>query len=204
MHFSQKVVGRQPFTKITTIDNEFQNGEMNLERNIGDVVIRTHIGDITQLAVDAIVNAANSDLWMGSGVAGAIKSKGGEDIENEAMALGPIRPGEAVMTTGGKLPAHYVIHCASMPPGGKATYWKVTSSVQNALAIASDHNLKSIAFPAIGAGVGGLSEQESARAIVTGILHYSRNPKSVKEITLVGLSKYTCDCFSHAFDEIQE
>jgi O-acetyl-ADP-ribose deacetylase (regulator of RNase III) len=175
-----------------------------MERNLGDVVIKIHIGDITELVVDAIVNAANSDLWMGSGVAGAIKSKGGEEIEREAISLGPIRPGEAVMTTGGKLPSQYVIHCAGMPPGGKATFWKVTSSVQNALNIASNHNLSSVAFPAIGAGVGGLSEQESAKAIVTGIIHYSRVPRSVKEITLVGLNKYTCDCFCQAFDDAQE
>jgi len=189
---------------MITIDNEFQKGDRNLERKISDVVIKTYIGDITELAVDAIANAANSDLWMGSGVAGAIKSKGGEEIELEAMSLGPIRPGEAVMTTAGKLPAHYVIHCAGMPPGGKATYWKVASSVQSALSIASDHNLKSIAFPAIGAGVGGLSEQESAKAIAVGIMHYSREPRSVKEITLVGLNKYTCDCFFQAFDDVQE
>ncbi|MFW9959547.1 MAG: macro domain-containing protein [Candidatus Thorarchaeota archaeon] len=175
-----------------------------MERTISDVIIRTYIGDITELAVDAIANAANSDLWMGSGVAGAIKSKGGEEIEREAMSLGPIRPGDAVMTTAGRLPAHYVIHCAGMPPGGKATFWKVASSVQNALNIASDHNLKSIAFPAIGAGVGGLSEQESAKAIATGIIQYSREPRSVKEITLVGLNKYTCDCFYRAFDNLQE
>ncbi len=187
-----------------TIDNEFQKGERNLERNISDVVIKTYIGDITELAVDVIVNAANSDLWMGSGVAGAIKSKGGEEIEREAMSLGPIRPGEAVMTTAGKLSAHYVIHCAGMPPGGRATYWKVASSVQNALNIASDNNLRTIAFPAIGAGVGGLSEQESAKAIATGIIHYTKEPRSVKEITLVGLNKYTCDCFDQAFDDVQE
>ncbi|MBN2229157.1 MAG: macro domain-containing protein [Candidatus Thorarchaeota archaeon] len=174
-----------------------------MRRSIGGVIIQIYIGDITNLAVDAIANAANSDLWMGSGVAGAIKAKGGTEIETEAMSLGPIRPGEAVMTTGGSLPAKYVIHCAGMPPGGKATYWKVLSSVQNALNIASDHNLHSVAFPAIGAGVGGLTEQESAKAILTGVAHYAQEPHSVKEITLVGLNKYVCDCFSQALDEIE-
>ncbi|TFG28112.1 macro domain-containing protein [Candidatus Thorarchaeota archaeon] len=175
-----------------------------MERKIGDVLVRTYLGDITELAVDAIANAANSDLWMGSGVAGAIKAKGGIEIEEEAIALGPIRPGESVMTTGGKLPAKYVLHCAGMPPGGKATQWKVISSVQSALTIASQHNLKSIAFPAIGAGVGGLSEYDSAKAIVTGVCHYARSPQSVKEITLVGLTKYVCECFRKAIDEREE
>lgn len=175
-----------------------------MERKLGDVLIKTYLGDITELVVDAIANAANSDLWMGSGVAGAIKSKGGQEIEDEALSLGPIRPGDAVLTTGGRLPARYIIHCAGMPPGGRATYWKVLSSVQNALNIASDHNLTSMAFPAIGAGVGGLSEQESAKAIIAGIYHYSQSPRSVREITLVGLNKYVCDCFSKAFDELGE
>ena len=176
----------------------------NLERRVGEVLVKTHMGDITELAVDAIANAANSDLWMGSGVAGAIKSKGGQDIEREAMSLGPIKPGEAVLTSGGTLPARYVIHCAGMAPGGKATFQKVASSVRNALAIASEHNLVSVAFPAIGAGVGGLSEGESARALAIEVVRYSRSPRSVKEITLVGLSRHTCDCFSQAIDDVQE
>ncbi len=175
-----------------------------MEKKVGDVIIKTYIGDITELAVDVIANAANSDLWMGSGVAGAIKSKGGQQIEDEALSMGPIRPGEAVMTTAGALPSKYVIHCAGMPPGGRATYWKVLSSVQAALSIASEHNLKSIAFPAIGAGVGGLTEEQSAKAIVGGISHYARRPGSVKEITLVGLSKHTCDCFNNAVNESEE
>ncbi len=175
-----------------------------MEKKVGNVIIKTYIGDITELAVDVIANAANSDLWMGSGVAGAIKSKGGQQIEDEALSMGPIRPGEAVMTTAGALPSKYVIHCAGMPPGGRATYWKVLSSVQAALSIASDHNLNSIAFPAIGAGVGGLTEEQSAKAIVEGINHYARKPGSVKEITLVGLSKYTCDCFCNAINECED
>ncbi|TFF91693.1 hypothetical protein EU546_08280, partial [Candidatus Thorarchaeota archaeon] len=110
-----------------------------MEKRLGDVVIKTYMGDITDLAVDAIVNAANSDLWMGSGVAGAIKSKGGVVIEEEALAKGPIRPGEAVLTSAGKLTAKHVIHCAGMPPGGRATYLKVLGSVQHALRLASKH-----------------------------------------------------------------
>ncbi|MHA2353177.1 MAG: macro domain-containing protein [Candidatus Thorarchaeota archaeon] len=175
-----------------------------MEKKVGAVVVKTYMGDITELTVDAIANAANSDLWMGSGVAGAIKSKGGQQIEDEALSMGPIRPGQAVMTTAGALPSKYVIHCAGMPPGGKATYWKVLSSVQAALNIASDHNLSSVAFPAIGAGVGGLSEEQSAKAIIEGIAHYSRTQNSVKEITVVGLNKYVCDCFCNAIKECEE
>jgi O-acetyl-ADP-ribose deacetylase (regulator of RNase III) len=175
-----------------------------MEKKVGAILVKTYVGNITELAVDAIANAANSDLWMGSGVAGAIKSKGGQQIEDEALSMGPIRPGEAVMTTAGVLPSKYVIHCAGMPPGGKATYWKVLSSVQAALNIASNHNLSSVAFPAIGAGVGGLAEEQSAKAIIEGIVYYSRKPSSVKEITLVGLNKSMCDCFCNAIKESEE
>jgi len=175
-----------------------------LERRLGNIIIRTHIGDITDLAIDAIVNAANSDLWMGSGVAGAIKARGGKEIEREAISQGPIQPGESVITSGGKLPARYVIHCAGMPPGGRATQHYVTASVQQALEIASEYNLKSLAFPAIGAGVGGLSEYDSAKAILTGILRSALSSESVREITLVGLRKQVCDNYWKALDELQE
>ncbi|MHA2044916.1 MAG: macro domain-containing protein [Candidatus Thorarchaeota archaeon] len=175
-----------------------------MEKRLGEILVKTYLGDITDLAVDVIANAANSDLWMGTGVAGVIKDKGGTEIEKEAISLGPIRPGEAIKTTAGTLPSKYVMHCAGMLPGGKATYWKVLSSVQTALSIASTHNLESIAFPAIGAGVGGMKEEQSAKAITDGIYHYSKSPGSVKEITLVGFNKYVHDCFCKAVEDCQE
>ncbi|MHA2141033.1 MAG: macro domain-containing protein [Candidatus Thorarchaeota archaeon] len=172
-----------------------------MEKKVGGVLIRTHLGDITELGVDAIINAANSDLWMGSGVAGAIKAKGGVEIEHQAIALGPIKPGEAVMTTGGKLPARHVIHCAGMPPGGNATYWNVRSSVTSALDIACEKGLEEIAVPAIGAGVGGLSETDSTKAIAEAIAEYTRSTRSVRRILLVGLDKKICDLFDKAIEE---
>ncbi len=175
-----------------------------MEKRLGEILIKTYLGDITDLAVDAIVNAANSDLWMGSGVAGAIKSKGGDVIEREALAQGPIRPGEAVITSAGCLSAKHVIHCAGMPPGGRATYWKVLASVQHALNLASKYELNSIAFPSIGSGVGGLTREESAKAILKGITQYAEKPGSVREITLVGHSKAACDCFCRAIEDCQE
>ena len=175
-----------------------------MEKRVGSVLVKTYVGDITALAVDAIANAANSDLWMGSGVAGSIRSKGGKEIEDEALSKGPIRPGEAVLTTAGSLPSKFVIHCAGMPPGGKATYRNVLSSIRAALRIATVHNLRSLAFPAIGAGVGGLSAEQSSKAIVEGISHFARDPGTVEEIILVGLNKYVSDCFSDAINEIEE
>ncbi len=83
-------------------------------QTVGQAVISVVHADITQLAVDAIVNAANSELWMGGGVAGAIKRAGGTVIEQEAMAKGPIPVGEAVVTSAGRLPCRHVIHAATM------------------------------------------------------------------------------------------
>ncbi len=158
-----------------------------VDKRVGGILVRTYIGNITTLSVDAVVNAANSDLWMGSGVAGAIKRKGGDIIEQEAMAQGPIKPGEAVITSAGSLSAKYVIHCAGMSPGEPATYDSVKSSVQEALRLATENELTSIAFPAIGAGVGGLSKEQSTKAIIEAIADHSTNADSIKEVVLVSL-----------------
>lgn len=172
-----------------------------MERTVGGVLIRTHLGDITELGVDAIINAANSDLWMGSGVAGAIKAKGGVEIEQEAISKGPIKPGEAVLTKAGKLPAKFVIHCAGMPPGGNATYWNVRSSVSAAIEIACENQLEELAIPAIGAGIGGLSEEDSTKAIAESIAEYTRSTRSVRRILLVGLTQEMIDQFNHALED---
>ena len=169
-----------------------------VDKRVGDILVRTHIGNITTLSADAVVNAANSDLWMGSGVAGAIKRKGGDIIEQEAMAQGPIKPGEAVITSAGALSAKHVIHCAGMSPGKPATYDSVKSSVREALRLASGNNLTSIAFPAIGAGVGGLSKEQSARAVIEAIEEHSTNAGSVKEVVLVSLDPEVNGAFEGA------
>ena len=119
-------------------------------------------GDITEQEVDAIVNAANSALVLGAGVAGAIASKGGPAIQGECDAHGPIEVGEAAITGAGDLPARFVIHAAGMPPGGQASEESVRSSVRASLVLAASKGLASIAFPAIGAGIGGFSMQRCA------------------------------------------
>lgn len=162
---------------------------------IGGLIVILHQGDITTLQVDAIVNAANSDLWMGSGVAGAILNKGGSKIEEEALIQGPISPGEAIITSGGNLDAKYVIHCAGMPPEGDAKKEYVTSSVEMGLRLAKMKNLKSIAIPAIGAGVGGLSYQDSWTAILKGVSKVDGNSGSLESILFVAYD-------SKAFEEL--
>ena len=123
-------------------------------------------GDITELDVDAIANAANDQLWMGMGVAGAIKRAGGEEIEREAMSKGPIPVGDAVATGAGRLRAHYVIHGAVMGQDLRTTADLVRKTTRRCLEVADELGLRSLALPAFGTGVGGFPLDECA-AIMT-------------------------------------
>ncbi len=134
-----------------------------MEKTLGKVQVKLVEGDITELATDAIVNAANNHFWMGAGVAGAIKRKGGEEIEREATAKGPQPVGEAIVTGGGRLKARYVIHAAVMGQDLVTDGEKIQAATYNALLRAHELGLKSIAFPALGTGVGGFSLEEAAR-----------------------------------------
>jgi O-acetyl-ADP-ribose deacetylase (regulator of RNase III) len=119
-------------------------------------------GDITDEHVDAIINAANSALVLGSGVAGAIDRRGGPSIAQECEALGPIGVGEAAITGAGDLPARFVIHAAGMPLGGRVSEENLRHALRAALTLAVRAGCRSVACPAIGAGVGGLSLQTCA------------------------------------------
>jgi O-acetyl-ADP-ribose deacetylase (regulator of RNase III) len=123
-------------------------------------------GDITEMAVDAIVNAANNDLILGGGVAGAIRQKGGPQIQAECNANAPIQVGEAAITSGGTLKAKYVIHAASMALGGWATADSVKNSAYNSFMKAKENNIKSIAFPAVGTGVAGFPITRCAQIMI--------------------------------------
>jgi O-acetyl-ADP-ribose deacetylase (regulator of RNase III) len=123
-------------------------------------------GDITGLEVDAIANAANNALWMGAGVAGAIKRAGGEEIEREAVAQGPIEVGEAVATAAGRLKARYVIHGAVMGQDLRTNGELITRTTRNCLELADELGCRSLALPAFGTGVGGFDLRECARLMV--------------------------------------
>ncbi len=142
-------------------------------------------GDITAAEVDAIVNAANSALQLGSGVAGAIRQKGGPSIQQECDAHGPVEVGGAALTGAGDLPAHFVIHAAGMPPGGRASEESVRASMRASLAIAREQGFRSIAVPAIGAGVGGVSMQRSAEILIEEARAHLDGEGSLEEIRFV-------------------
>jgi len=128
--------------------------------------LEVHEGDITELDVDAIANAANDRLWMGAGVAGAIKRTGGEEIEREAVALGPIALGEAVATGAGRLRASHVVHGAVMGQDLRTTPDLVARTTRRCLEVADGLGAGSLALPAFGTGVGGFPLDECARLMV--------------------------------------
>jgi O-acetyl-ADP-ribose deacetylase (regulator of RNase III) len=123
-------------------------------------------GDIAALAVDAVANAANDHLWMGAGVAGALKRAGGDEIEREAVAKGPIPVGDAVATGAGKLPAKWVIHGAVMGQNLRTSAQLVERTTRSVLRLADELGAESLALPAFGTGVGGFPLEECARLMV--------------------------------------
>lgn len=164
---------------------------------IKDTEIKIVQGDITELKVDAIVNAANNKLVMGGGVAGAIKKKGGKVIEEEAVKKGPIKIGEAVFTKAGSLPAKYVIHAATMGMDFKTDEVKIRESCKNALKVAEELKIKSIAFPALGCGVGGFPLLASAKIISQDVFrHIKEDGSQLKEVIFCLYDKEAFDIFN--------
>ncbi len=138
--------------------------------------------DITELNCDAIVNAANNQLLMGGGVAGVIRKKGGQAIEEEALKKGPIEIGGAVATGAGRLKAKYVIHAATMGMDFKIDEHKIRQACANAFKCAEKLKCESIAFPALGCGVGHFPLVGAAKIMAQEILKHFRNPSTIKEV----------------------
>ena len=142
-------------------------------------------GDITEQSVDVIVNAANSALILGSGVAGAIRQRGGPAIQAACDAHGAIAVGEAALTVAGDLPARYVIHAAVMDPGGAASEESVRASLVRSLELANAKECESLACPALGAGVGGFPMQRCAEVSLEEARRHLAGDTSLREIRFV-------------------
>jgi O-acetyl-ADP-ribose deacetylase (regulator of RNase III) len=152
-------------------------------------------GDITDQDVDAIVNAANNDLVLGSGVAGAIRRKGGPSIQEECDRHGPIKVGEAALTGGGNLKAAHVIHAASMGFGQPTTVETLLSSTKASLIIAREGQFETVAFPALGTGVSGFPIDKCARIMVQVAKDHLRKNAYPKKVIFVLWDKDTYDVF---------
>lgn len=162
-------------------------------------------GDITDTDVDAIVNAANNDLILGAGVAGAIARKGGESIQKECDEIGSIPVGYAAITGAGKLKARFVIHAASMGLGDVRTTAKsLRTSTQHSLRLAVERKLKSIAFPSVGTGVSGFPMDECAQVMLTEAMQHLNGGTSLETIYFVLFDDRARDVFQRAWDKLQK
>ncbi len=145
-------------------------------------------GSILEVDTEVIVNPANSLGIMGGGVAGVIRREGGEEIEKEAIMKAPIPVGRAVLTTAGRLPFKGVIHSPTMEqPAMRTSSEKVRKAVRAALELADELCFKSIAFPGMGTGVGGLNKEIAAKTMIEEIKGFT--PSSIERVVLVDIDK---------------
>lgn len=161
-------------------------------------------GDLTESSSEAIVNAANTELILGSGVAGAIRAKGGPAIQAECDRHGPIPLGEAAVTTGGRLAARWVIHAAAMRPGTRVNESSLRAATHNALLRAHELRLGSIALPAIGTGVGGLGLEASARVMMEEVREALKTGSSLERVEFVLFGRAAFEAFQKEWQALQE
>ena len=166
------------------------------------VVIRQ--GDITDSDTEAIVNAANNELQLGAGVAGAIRRKGGPEIQAECDRIGPIALGEAALTTGGKLKAKHVIHAASMRLGGRTTEPNLRASTRNSLRRAAENGVKSIAFPAIGTGIAGFPIDRCAEVMLEEVRDHLKGETPLERVEFVLFDRPAFEAFERALEKMAE
>lgn len=166
------------------------------------IVIRQ--GDLTESDCDAIVNAANSDLQLGGGVAGAIRRKGGPAIQRECDAIGSIPVGTAAITTAGELRAKHVIHAASMRLGGGTTAESLRGSTAFSLRLAAQHGLRSVAFPAVGTGIAGFPMRECAEIMLAEAAKHLAGETSLERVEFVLFDAASLAVFEEVFRAMRE
>jgi len=153
-------------------------------------------GDITEMDTDAIVNAANAQLILGGGVAGAIRKKGGPQIQEECDRIGGAFVGGAVITTGGRLKARHVIHAVGPQMGEGNEDEKLRNATLNSLKTADEHSLKSIAFPAISTGIFGFPIPRCAEIMLTTAVEYLRGGTGLERVVFCLFGQDSFDVFA--------
>ncbi len=160
-------------------------------------------GDLTDADVDAIVNAANNDLMLGGGVAGAIRVKGGPAIQQECDKIGPIALGEAAITGAGRLQARHVIHAASMRLGESTSEANLRAATRNSLRRADENSVKTIAFPAIGTGIAGFPIERCAQVMLEVVRAHLDGPTTLERIDFVLFDRRSLEVFERTLTEMQ-
>jgi O-acetyl-ADP-ribose deacetylase (regulator of RNase III) len=165
--------------------------------------IEIRLGDITEVDMDAIVNAANNDLQLGGGLAGAVRREGGPRIQVECDKIGAIPVGGAAITSGGNLKARHIIHAASMQFAGGTSAQALRSSTAHALRIAALNGLKSIAFPAVGTGIGGFPLRECAEVMLREAAKHLEGATSVERVSFVLFDQEALAAFEGVLCDLQ-
>ncbi len=166
--------------------------------------VRVIDGDLTEAPVDVIVNAANTHLQHGGGVAGAIVRKGGGVIQEESNRIGRVPVGECAMTTAGRLRARFVIHAVGPRWGEGDEERKLRSAIRNALKMANEKGFESLAMPAISAGIFGFPKDRCARITVEEIVSFAREDSTLKAIDVYLIDPEIVGYFSAEMDRKEE
>jgi len=170
-----------------------------LEFNIGKTLFELVKGDITNLKVDCIVNAANNHLKLGGGVAGAIRCKGGPEIQEECDEIiskrGEVPTGEAVITSGGDLKARCIVHAVGPVFGEGDEDAKLRDATVNSLRLAEQHSLKNVAFPAISTGYFGLPKKRCAEVMLPAAISYIKRGTKIEKVIFCLYDQETFDVF---------
>jgi len=170
---------------------------------VGRSIVELVKGDITELEVDAIVNAANSRLKMGGGVAGAILRKGGWSIQEESDKIGYCPVGGAVITGAGRLKAKYVIHAVGPRMGEGDEDRKLRNATLNSLKLAEKHGIKSIAFPAISTGIFGFPKDRCAKIMLRTTVDYLKAGSSIERVIFCLYDDETYQIFAEELNRIK-
>jgi len=173
-----------------------------MEAKINKTILELTQGDITDLDADAIVNAANTALQLGGGVAGAIRRKGGPKIQEECNKVGGTHVGGAVITTGGNLKAKYVIHAVGPRHGEGHEDEKLKDATLNSLILADKNNLKSIAFPAVSTGIFGFPKDRCATIMLSTTVAYLEGPTKLEKVVYCLYDKNTLEIFKRTLQAL--
>lgn len=165
--------------------------------NIGNFVLELIDGDITEMETDAVVNAANAQLVLGGGVAGAIRRKGGPKIQAECNEKGPTFVGGAVITTGGNLKAKYVIHAVGPRMGEGNEDEKLKNAALNSLKLADENNLRSISFPAISTGIFGFPIERCAEIMLETTIDYLNGQTGLQKVVFCLFGRDSYEVFAN-------
>jgi len=173
-----------------------------MQVNIGNCVLELLEGDITEMQTDAIVNAANAQLILGGGVAGAIRRKGGPQIQQECNKIGGTFVGGAVITTGGDLKAKYVIHAVGPRMGEGDEDEKLKNATLNSLKLADEKSIKSISFPAISTGVFGFPIQRCAEIMLKAAIDYIKGQTGLEKVIFCLFGQDSFEVFTNQLKQV--